>query len=400
MTDQIAASTEFDFHNLDLSWLRGKEGVKWSRSGPGVLPAWIADMDFPVPPPIRDALAEATQRGDLGYPAWSTWTGQNPLAEPFAGRMAELYGWRPRPDWVRNFSDLLQALQVVLHLTTKPGDAVALHTPTYPPFLKTIEMMGRRVIASPVERSGDGWGFDPQRLEQAVQSSECRTLMIVNPQNPTGRVFTSSELHALADIALRNDMLIVADEILADLAYPPYRHIPMASLGANVADRTVTMTSATKAFNIAGLRCAVAHIAPAGLRDAIDAHPPDFFGPVNVLGVEATKAAWRHGDAWLAALLDYLRGNRDLVADILADRAPAIKYDRPEAAYLAWLDCRDLELAVEPADYFRAEARVGLSAGKAFGREGDGFARLNFATSAEVLTEILSRMTSAVSARP
>jgi cystathionine beta-lyase len=190
-------------------------------------------------------------------------------------------------------------------------------------------------------------------------------------------------------------MLIVADEILAELAYPPHRHIPMASLAPEIADRTVTLSSATKSFNMAGVRCAVAHVAPARLREALDSYPPDFFGPVNVLGVEVTKAAWQHGDAWLAALVDHLHRNRDLLADVLADRAPAIKCDPPQAAYLAWLDCRGLGLDVAPADYFRTNARVALSAGETFGPEGNGFARLNFATSTKVLTEILDRVTSA-----
>jgi cystathionine beta-lyase len=395
MTEQTVEVSEFGFDDIDLSWLRNKEGVKWRGPGPSVLPAWVADMDFPLAAPIRDALAETVGRGDLGYPAWTTWTGQNPLAEPFAGRMAQRYGWQPRPEWVRNFSDLLQALQVVLHLTTKPGDAVALHTPNYPPFLMTVEMMRRRVVASQIERSSDGWGFDPERLERDVAKSKSRTLMIANPHNPTGRVFTSAELETLADIALRNDMLIVSDEILADLAYTPHRHIPMASLGPEVADRTITMTSATKAFNFAGLRCAVVHVGPTRVRQVIDAYPPDFFGPVNVLGVDATKAAWQHGDAWLVALLDHLRRNRDLVAGTIVRHMPVIKYDPPEAAYLAWLDCRGLELAEDPGIFFRNEGRVELSPGETFGPAGHGFARLNFATSREVLTEILRRMTTA-----
>ena len=396
MTDQLVPPAEFDFDNLDLSWLRAKEGVKWRRPGPDVLPAWVADMDFPVAPPIRDALTEAVRRGDLGYPAWSTWTGNNPLAEPFAARMDELYGWRPQPEWLYNFSDVLQALQIVLHLTTRPGDAVALQTPSYPPILKTIEIMRRRVVANSIERSGDGWRFAPERLEQEVRATGCRTLMIVNPHNPTGRVFTRAELQALADIAMRNDMLIVTDEVLAELAYPPHRHIPIASLGPEIAGRTVTINSATKAFNIAGLRCAVVHVAPKHLRDALNGYPPDFFGPVNVLGVEATKAAWRHGDAWLAGLLRHLSGNRDLVGEVLGGQVP-IRYDPPEAAYLAWLDCRELDIDGEPADYFRTRARVELNTGAGFGREGNGFVRLNFATSTGVLTEILNRMTAAVS---
>ncbi|GAA2079516.1 MalY/PatB family protein [Actinomadura alba] len=399
MTDQIAQSTDFDFDNLDLAWLRGKEGVKWRKPDPDVLPAWLADMDFPVAPPVRDALAEAIHRGDLGYPAWSTWSGFNPLAEPFAARMTEFYGWRPRPEWLLNFSDVLQVLQIVLHLTTRPGDAIALQTPNYPPFLKTIELMRRRAVGNPIEWSGDGWEFDPQRLEHAVRASGCRTMMVVNPHNPTGRVFTRAELQSLADIAMRNDMLVLADEVLADLAYAPHHHIPLASLGSGIAERTVTLSSITKAFNLSGLRCAVAHIGPAQLRAEIGSYPPDFFGPVNVLGVEATKAAWQFGDAWLTALVDHLRGNSDLVADTLSAYAPGIRYEPPQAAYLAWLDCKGLELGEEPADYFLTNARVDLSHGADFGPEGRGFARLNFATSKEILAEILSRMTTAIAAR-
>lgn len=388
------------FDDLDIRWLRSKRGVKWRPSGTGVLPASIADMDFPVAPPIREALSDVVRRGDLGYPTWSTWAGQNPLGEPFAARMEERYGWRLRPEWVSNYSDLLQVLQIVLHLTTERGDAVALQTPSYPPFLKTIELMGRIPVAGPIERSENGWEFDAQRLEEAIRSAGCKIMMIVNPHNPTGRVFTSAELHALADIALRNDMLILSDEVLADLAYRPYRHIPIASLSPEVAERTITMTSATKAFNFAGLRCAVVHVGPALVRDALSAYPPDFFGPVNVLGVEATKAAWQRGDSWLAGLVEHLDRNRQLVGKALAVRAPDIKVDLPEAAHLAWLDCRGLGLAVEPADYFLANARVELSAGNHFGAEGSGFARLNFATSRQVLAEILNRMLVAVASTP
>jgi len=398
MTDQLARPTGFDFDDLDRTWLRAKEGVKWRKPDPDVLPAWLADMDFPVAPPIRDALAEVMQRGDLGYPAWSTWSGLNPLAEPFGTRMSEFYGWQPQPEWLFNFSDILQILQIILHLTTSPGDAIVLQTPNYPPFLKTIQLMRRRAVGNPIEWSGNGWEFDPERLEQAVRTSACRTMMVVNPHNPTGRVFTRVELESLADIAVRNDMLVLADEVLADLAYAPRHHIPLASIGPEIAERTVTLSSITKAFNVSGLRCAVAHVGPAHLRDELASYPPDFFGPVNVLGVEATKAAWQFGDAWLAALVGHLRCNRDLVAATLAAHVPTIRYEPPQAAYLAWLDCNGLGLDEEPADYFLAKARVDLSHGADFGPEGRGFARLNFATSTGILTEILDRITMAVAA--
>ena len=396
MRDPKASSASFNFESLDLSWLRRKEGIKWRRAGREVLPAWMADMDFPVAEPIGEAIAEVVQRGDVGYPAWSNWMGSSPLAEPFARRMDDLYGWQPQPEWVRNFSDLIQAVQVVLYLATAPGEAVAVHVPNYPPILKTIEMMGRRLVGSPMERVGDDWSFDPGRLEREVAEAGCRTLIFVNPHNPTGHVFTRDELQAIADIAIQNDMLVVSDEIFAELAYPPYRHIPLASLGPEIACRTVTLTSATKAFNLAGLRCAVAHVGANRLREALDGCPPDLFGVLDVLGVEATRAAWAKGDAWLAALMDHLRANRDLIAATLTAEAPAIGYHPPQAMFLAWLDCHRLETSTEPATFFEAKARVLLSAGEGYGPGGKGFVRLNFATSATILTEMLNRMATAV----
>ncbi|WP_433334837.1 MalY/PatB family protein [Spirillospora sp. CA-294931] len=400
MREQGALAADFDFDNLDLAWLRRKEGVKWRRAGHDVLSAWIADMDFPVAEPISEAIYETVRRGDLGYPSWSNWRGSSPLAELFARRMTELHSWQPRPDLVRNFSDLVQAIQVVLHLTTRPGEAIALHTPNYPPILKSIAMMGRRAIPSPMTRTGDDWGFDPDLLERDVAKAGCRTLILVNPHNPTGHVYTRAELRALADIAVRNDMLVIADEIFSDLTFPPNRHIPLASLGPDIADRTVTLASATKAFNLAGLRCAVAHVGPAGLRESLDACPPDLFGVVDVLGVEATKAAWEKGGAWLAALMDHLEANRDLVAGTLAAGIPEIGHRPPQATYLAWLDCRRVGTAMDPAAFFTEKAKVALSTGESYGPGGAGFARLNFATSTAILTEILTRMVEAAGGGP
>ena len=176
MPDQKGTSASFNFESIDISWLRRKEGIKWRRADREVIPAWMADMDFPVADPIAEAIAEVVQRGDVGYPAWSNWMGLSPLAEPFTRRMSDLYGWEPDPERVRNFSDLIQAVQVVLYLATEPGEAVAVNVPNYPPILKTIEMMGRRPIGSPMERVGDDWSFDPSRLNRQVAEAGCRTL--------------------------------------------------------------------------------------------------------------------------------------------------------------------------------------------------------------------------------
>jgi len=365
----------------DLDWLRAKRGVKWQRPGPDVLPAWVADMDFPMAEPIRAAVAAAVDRGDLGYPDWP----EHPLAQPFADRMATRYGWSPDPVHVRGLTDLIQGVQIVTELATRPGDGVVLAVPNYPPFLATFPRHERRIVPLPVD---DG----RLALERLGADVDARLMLLVNPHNPTGRAYTRAELEAVAEFALRHDLLVVSDEIHADLAYEGHPHVPFASLGAEVAARTVTLTSATKAFNIAGLRCAVAHVGPADLRARWDAMPPDLFGAVNVLGVEATRAAWELGDPWLAGVRAHLADQRARLTTGLAGLP--VRYRPPEATYLAWLDWPTLP---QDAHAFFRRAGVELSAGPDFGGR-PSQVRLNFATSAAVLDEILDRITTAVSA--
>jgi cystathionine beta-lyase len=250
-----------------------------------------------------------------------------------------------------------------------------------------------------MEPAAGGWTFDPGRLADAATEGRCRTLLLVNPQNPTGRVFTRSELAGIAEVVVEHDLLVVVDEVHADLTYPPNQHIPFASLGPEVAERTVTITSATKAFNMAGVRCAIGHFGPPTLRATLAAQPKDLFGVVGVLGMAATVAAWTDGDDWLAGVRAHLRANRDLLAELLTDQLPGVRFRSPEATYLAWLDCRELGLAEEPAEFFRARAGVELSPGPDFGPGGAGYARLNFATSAGILTEIVDRMSRVVRGR-
>lgn len=383
------------FADLPLEWLRAKRSVKWHRPHPDLLPAWVADMDFPVAPAIRAAIADTVERGDLGYPDWP----QHPLAGPFAERMLQRYGWSPDPGQVRGVTDLIQALQIVLILATRPGDGVVAHVPNYPPFLATIRAMDRTLIpATLVPEGASSWTWDEDGLEAELSGGRARVLLLVNPHNPTGRVFTAPELRSVADLAERHDLTVVSDEIHAELTHQPQRHIPFASLGTAAAARTVTVTSATKAFNIAGLRTAVAHVGPAELRAAWDTQPPDLYGAANVLGVEATLAAWQHGDGWLARLNDRLLANRDHLADRLRSM-PAVDLRPPEAGYLAWLDCAVAALPEEPASWFRSWAGVELSAGADFGAQPGRYARLNFATTTAVLDEIVDRLGTALDRR-
>jgi bifunctional pyridoxal-dependent enzyme with beta-cystathionase and maltose regulon repressor activities len=388
---------EREFEDVPLTWLRGKRGVKWHRSGefrrgPDLIPAWVADMDFPVAPAVRTAIMATVDRGDLGYPDWPV----HPLAEPFARRMRTRHGWSPDPAHVRGVTDLIQALQIVIDLASGPGDGVIAHTPNYPPFLATIPAMGRRLVSAPLYPSGAlSWTWDHDRLAAEIARAGARILLLVNPQNPTGRVFRRDELERLADLAERHDLTVVSDEIHADLVHDPQVHIPFASLGPDAAARTVTVTSATKAFNLAGLRTAVAHVGPAALRDAWDAQPPDLYGATNVLGVEATLAAWAHGDDWLARLRAHLRDRRDQLSARI-DGVPGVTLRRPEAGYLAWLDFAGADLPEDPAAWLRRTAGIELVPGPDFGPGNESYARLNFATSSALLTDLADRLSTAL----
>jgi cysteine-S-conjugate beta-lyase len=375
------------FDDLKIEDLRQRPGSKW-RVDPDVLPAWVADMDYPVAPVIADAIEHTVRRGDLGYPRWED---GHPLRHAFADRMRERYGWPVDVADVREHTDVVQAVQVLLHLGTSAGDAVAVHTPTYPPFHHTVGAMGRKRVDVPFLRTSEGWAANITGLADAVAAHDCRALLLVNPHNPTGRVLTRDELGEIAAIARSHDLLVISDEIHAELTFAPHEHVPFASIDADTAARTVTLTSASKAFNLAGLRCSVAHFGPGRLLALRDAEPTELYGAVSTLAVEAAVAAWRHGGDWQQRLLHVLDRNRRMVADAVASWA-ADPDPMPEATYLYWFAADALGLGDDPVAEVLARARVLLSGGPIFGEDGRRYLRLNYATSAAVLQAVLNKL--------
>lgn len=381
--------------DVSLEDLRRRRGGKWTSFGPDVLPAWVADMDFPIAEPIKAAVRAVLDRDDGGYPGEAS---LRALGTVFAERMHARFGWEPDGPRTQPVGDLIQAMLASVATFAAPGEGVVIQTPIYPPFLQIVDMLGRRLVDNPLVPGPDRYEMDLDGLREAIDS-DTRLLLFCNPHNPTGRVFERRELDGLAALVLEHDLIVVSDEVHADLAYEGARHIPFASLGPEIASRTITLTAATKAFNIAGLKCAVIHFGSKALKQRQTAtFHPRLLGQPNVFGIEATLAAWREGDAWLAAVVAQLDANRRRLAGFLGERLPGVGFRLPEASYLAWLDCAPLGLAPRPYEFFLEKAGVALNDGREFSSRSDAFVRLNFATAPAVLDAILERLGAAVDA--
>jgi cystathionine beta-lyase len=317
------------------------------------------------------------------------------LFEAFSSWTARRHNWRPEPALTRANSDVVQGLMATIVAFSEPGDGVIAQTPIYPPFLRLIAESGRRLVENPLVDDGTRFVVDLEGLERVA--SEASMILLCNPHNPTGRVLERAELEGIATIAAAHNLTIVADEIHFDLVFPGATHIPMATLPA-AADRTVTLTSATKGFNIAGLRTSVAHFGSPALRERFDRVLPErVLGVPGRLGLAATIVAWTEAEDWLSDVMSYLERNRTRVAE-WALKAN-LGHHMPEATYLAWLDCRRVEVpeGLTLQQHFIQHAKVALSEGLDFGEPGRGHVRLNFATSAEILEEILARLRAALS---
>jgi cystathionine beta-lyase len=376
-----------------LADLRARRGRKWARFGPDVLPAWVADMDYGVAPIVAASLRQAVDAGDLGYPPEQL----DAVAAAYANRVADRYGWEPDPELILVYPDVMAGIEHTLVQCTRPGDGVLVTTPVYPRFFRVITLAGRRVVGVPLT---PGHRLDGDALAATMARERPTALLISHPHNPTGRVFDHDELTALGRAAVEHDAIVVSDEIHAELTYPGHEHRPLALLGPEVARRTVTVTSASKAFNLAGLRCAVAVCGDGAVHARLAATAGYGYEAVGALGVLATLAAWTpEGEAWLADCLAALEVNRDHLAARLAAELPAVGFVPPEATYLAWLDCRALDLGPRPAQWFLEQARVALAAGEDFGPPGAGFCRLNFATAPAVLDAVVDRLVTAIETR-
>ncbi|HEV2086955.1 MAG TPA: aminotransferase class I/II-fold pyridoxal phosphate-dependent enzyme [Cryptosporangiaceae bacterium] len=359
--------------------LAARRSLKWRRYPADVLPLWVAEMDVELAEPVQDALVNAVRRSDTGY------AHPNGLYEAFAGFAARRYGWYADPGQMALMPDVAAAAMEALRVVTAPGDGVVVNTPVYPPFFSWIERTGRRLVASPLSHGPDGYALDLARLE-ADFAAGARAYLLCNPHNPTGLVHSWSELASVARLADRYGVRVIADEIHAPLTFMGHAHIPFAMLDSDAARRAFILVSASKAWNLAGLKCALL-VAGEAASDNLARIPAEVQYGAGLLGVLASIAAFEAGEVWLDELLAALDTNRRLLADLCASHLPAVGYRLPQATYLAWLDFRLCGLDGDPATVLLERAKVALGPGPEFGAEGAGFARLNLATAPELLTE-------------
>ena len=394
-------------HDFDTPVDRaGTASFKWDRYPEGVLPLWVADMDFAAPPAVIEALRARAEHGVFGYSLVPP-----SLTEAIAGHLDSRYGWAIDSEWLCWLPSVVPGLNAACAAYAGPGEAVMTVTPVYPPFLHAPGNQGRRLIAVPAaEEPGRGWRLPLEAMEAAV-TADTRVFLFCHPHNPLGRVWRRDEVAAVVDFCRRHDLVLVSDEIHCDLILDPLEHVPAAVVAAaaqehsGAADasgtapgtlppaRIVTLMSPSKTFNLPGLNFAFAVIADAALRECFPQPDEGLLPFPGCFAIDAAEAAYRWGGEWLAELLDYLRDNRDLVERTVTSDLPAVSVTHAEATYLAWLDVRGLEargLGGDAAMQACLDAGLALSPGADFG--GPGFLRLNFGCSRSTLQEALRRL--------
>jgi cysteine-S-conjugate beta-lyase len=382
----VAASLNPELTELSLEKLRLRRSAKWRFYDDDVLPAFVAEMDFPLAPPVKIALAEAVELDDTGY-GYPDALG---LREAYADFAAARFGWEVDPAGVTAAPDVVNAITALLGRIAKPGDRVVINTPVYHPFFAVIEELGCEVAEAPLV---DG-ELDVDAVDREFRSGAV-ALVLCSPHNPTGTMPTEAQLKALAAAAATHGAWVLSDEIHSPLTLPGARHVPFLGVSEEAREHGIALVSASKAFNLAGLHCAQFVTASERAQELVEALP--FIAKhAGHFGALASVAAYREGTPWLEDVVAVIDHNRELLADLLAEKLPEVAYTPPRAGYLTWLDLRALELGDDPCEALLERGRVALNPGPTFGPQGKGFARLNIGTSPALVEEAVRRIGKAV----
>ncbi len=367
--------------------LRARTSEKWSAYEAGVLPAFIAEMDFDVAAPIRQAVARAVAMSDFGYPH------PTHLGDAFARFAGSRWGWQVEPARVHASADVMTGVATMMAALTPHGSGVVVNPPVYPPFFFRTEQTDRRVVPVPLA----GRDLDFEGLDRALGDPGVSAYLLCSPHTPLGRVWSREELLAVAELCWRHEVVLLVDEIHAPLVLEGATFVPFASLDHPMVERSVVFHSASKGWNIPGVKCGLIVAGSEELSGVVNERWEALFP--SHLGVVATEAAYSaQSEPWLDEVLGQLDSNRRALGRLLPAALPGIAYCEPEASFLVWLDCRRLGLGDDPAAAFLEQGRVALSSGLGFGDQGRGHARLNMGTSAELLEEIVRRLSLALPA--
>ncbi|MDS7594496.1 PatB family C-S lyase [Agrobacterium tumefaciens] len=368
----------------------GSGSSKWSKYSADVLPMWVADMDFQVAPEIVEAIRARLEHPILGYGV-----AKDELRAQIVADMRVKYGWDVLPEEIVFLPGVEPGFNMALKAMLQPGDGLLVQTPVYRPILNAAGHWGLIRKEAPLTPTENGWKIDLDTFAEELAQS--KAFLLCNPQNPTGKVFTRDELLAIAELCRKNDTLIISDEIHCELLLDGRHHTPIASLSDDAANRTITLMAGSKAYNIAGLKTAFAIIKNKATREKFAASRLGMVDSVNILGLEATLAAYAKAGEWKTRMLSYIQANRDYLSQEVARRFADIRLIKAESTFLAWLDCSKLNLSPDPQAFFLEHGKVGFSAGHEFGEAYRHYLRVNFGCPRTLLTEGLDRMEQALS---
>ena len=360
-----------------------------------VLPLWVADMDFPAPEGVLDALRRGVDHGIFGYS-----NAKDDYYEAVAGWFGRRFGWTPERSWLVKTPGVVYALAMAVRALTAPGDAVLIQPPVYYPFYQVIRTNGRRVVECPLVMADGRYGIDFGAFEAAIVENDVKLFILCSPHNPVGRVWTAEELGRLGEICLRRGVMVASDEIHCDFTYPGHPHTPLLAAAPGLAGQAILCTAPSKTFNLAGLQASNIWIPDPALRGRYEAEiAASGYSQPNCMGLIACKAAYLTGEAWLDQLLEYLRGNLDFMRDYLRRNLPMLRLVEPEGTYLAWVDFYALGLSTEALeDLVVNRAKLWLDAGTIFGDAGAQFERFVLACPRATLSQALDRLKAAVDA--
>lgn len=390
-------------YNFDRLVDRNKtSSLKWDDTerlfgAKGLLPMWVADMDFLSPAPVIEALCQRAEHGIYGYTIRS-----DSYHESIINWIGKRHGWQIEKEWLTHSPGIVSALSFIVQTYTKPGDKVVIQPPIYYPFLNVVKNNGRELVFNPLILNNGRYEMDFDDLRGKLAGGDVKIMLLCSPHNPVGRVWSREELTELGQICLEHNVLVISDEIHFDIVMPNQSHTNFAEISKAFADNSITCTAPSKTFNLAGLQASTVIIPNPLLREqymeTINRHS---LKSTNTFGVTALESAYRNGEEWLDQLLVYLSGNLDYLLESFADSIPLIKPIKPEGTYMVWLDCRELGMDDQQLEHFFVhDANVALRQGYMFGPGGTGFMRINIACPRDVLHEGIKRIEQAVNRLP